>query len=244
MNKVKYAFIVLFCGCGMVVSAQKYEMSVPDFSLAVDLFENQKYSAAQQHFNAIVKSDANVTREQKVDAEFYASVCALRLFNPDGLFLMKQFIENYPESPRMYKAYFEAANYLFHEQQYEQALDFYQKTDVQRFTNSEVLEYLYKKGYSYYKMNEIAVNAGEPKANTIYAEKSTYFELAKPLFKEVKNATNTPYAENALFYYSYLEYVDGNYEVAMTGFESLADSSMFAPVVAPYICQIYYQNGE
>ena len=244
MNKVKYAFIVLLCGCGMAVSAQKYEMSENDYSLAVNLFENQKYSAAQQHFNAFLKSDANLNREQKIDAEFYASVCALRLFNPDGLFLMNQFIEKNPESPRLYKSYFEAANYLFHEQQYEQALDYYQKTDIQRFTNSEVLEYLYKKAYSYYKMNEIAVNAGEPKANTIYAEKSSYYELAKPLFKEVKDATNTPYAENALFYYSYLEYVDGNYEVAMIGFESLSDSSMFAPVVAPYICQIYYQNGE
>ncbi|MFW5852036.1 MAG: tetratricopeptide repeat protein, partial [Bacteroidota bacterium] len=52
------------------------------------------------------------------------------------------------------------------------------------------------------------------------------------------------YSENALFYYSYLEYVDKNYTIALPGFEHLADSSMFAQVVPPYICQIYYVYEE
>ena len=238
----KISFVLLLICTYLVASAQKNEMGVNDFNLGVNLFENQKYSSAQQHFKVVAQSE-KYTREQKLDAEFYSAICALRLFNPDGESAIKQFVVKYPEYPRMYQAAFELGNYLFHEQKYKEALGEYQSVDIQRFTNYEVLEYMYKKAYSYYKMNELS-NTDEASATSIYANKSSYYELAKPLFKEVKDATNTPYAENALFYYSYIEYVDGNYDVAMSGFEHLADSSMFSPVVAPYICQIYFLNGE
>ncbi len=242
MNKLKVSLLALFLGSCVVATAQKYNMSGNEFALAENLFENQKYSAAQQHFNAVSQSSA--TREQKIDAKFYSAICALRLFNPDGVGAVKNFIAEYPEYPRMYKAFFELGNYLFHEQQYKEALEMYQKTDMQRFTNYEVLELFYKEGYCYYKMNDLENGTNEANSKSIYAQKTSYLELAKPLFNEVKDATKSPYAENALFYYSYLEYVDGNYESAMIGFEKLADSSMFSPVVAPYICQIYYQNED
>ncbi|MCQ2607272.1 MAG: tetratricopeptide repeat protein [Bacteroidales bacterium] len=242
MNKLKTSLILLVLGSCMAASAQKYEQQVPAFATAVDLFENQKYSAAQQYFQSALKQ--NIGREQKTDASFYSAICALRLFNPDGVGYIQHFIENNPQYPRIYQAYFELGNYLFHEEQYKEALDCFEKTDIQRFTNSEVLEYFYKKAYSYYKMNDIANANNEEKKNSIYTEKSSYYELAKPLFREVKDNQRSPYSENALFYYSYIEYVDGNYETAMNGFMTLSDSSMFAPVVAPYICQIYYQNKE
>ncbi|MCQ2958730.1 MAG: tetratricopeptide repeat protein [Bacteroidales bacterium] len=241
MNKIKLSLIFMLMGGCMVATAQKIDMSSNEYALGMHLFENQKYSSAQQHFRNI--ADSKVTREEKTDAEFYSAVCALRLFNPDGLFAVKQFIADNPEYPRINKAHFELGNYLFHEQFYKEALNEYQKIDIQRFTNSEVLEFFYKKAYCYYKMNELE-QKGEAEQNSIYAEKSSYFEMAKPLFREVKDAKKSPYAENALFYYSYLEYVDGNYDVAMVGFNMLADSSIFSPVVAPYICQIYYQNED
>lgn len=244
MNRYKIFLIVSFLVSYVFVSAQKSEMVVNEFALAMDLFGNQKYSAAQQHFQSVAKSNATYSREEKVDAEYYASICALRLFNPDGEPAIVQFISDNPQYPRMFQAYFELGNYLFHEQKYEEALNYYQKTDFQRFTDSEVFELFYKKAYSYYKLNESSQATTEQSTSSIYAEKSQYYELAKPLFKEVKDAQKSAYSENALFYYSYLEYVDGNYNEAMIGFEKLADSSMFSPVVAPYICQIYYLNED
>lgn len=244
MNKLKLTVFVVLMGWCMGSTAQKYTMSSNEFQLGLNLFENQKYSAAQQHFLAFLQSDASATREQKIDAEFYSALCALRLFNPDGQFAVTRFIADNPEYPRIFKAYFELGNYLFHEQQYKAALDAYQNADMQRFTNIECMELFYKKGYCYYKINDLEQQSAGSETTSIYAETSSYYELAKPLFREVKDATNSPYAENALFYYSYLEYVDGHYDEAMKGFEKLSDSSMFSPVVAPYICQIYYQNKE
>lgn len=234
----------VFVGCSVIASAQRNELNRNDFSLALDLFQNQKYSAAQQHFIAIQKSPDFFSREQIIDAEYYSAVCALRLFNPDGESAMLNFIDRFPEYPRAYRAYFELGNYQFHEQKYKEALFAYERTDLQRFTDSEVMELFYKKAYSYYKMEELSNANGENAEQSIYAKKSSYYEQAKPLFREVKDASYSAYSENALFYYSYIEYVDGNYETAMAGFERLADSSMFSPVVAPYICQIYYLNED
>lgn len=242
MNKLRISLFALCIGCCIVAVGQKHTIPESDFMVGLHLFENQKYSAAQQHFKTFLASES-MSREQRADASYYASICALRLFNPDGQSAVRNFISEHPEYPRIYKAYFELGNYLFHEQQYKEALEVYGKTDAQRFTNLELLEFMYKKGYCYYKMNDLN-NTTANSTSSIYTSRSSYFDLAKPYFKEVKDASHSPYAENALFYYSYLEYVEGNLENAMVGFEKLADSSMFSPVVAPYICQIYYQNKE
>ena len=116
MNKLKLTVFVVLMGWCMGSTAQKYTMSSNEFQLGLNLFENQKYSAAQQHFLAFLQSDASATREQKIDAEFYSALCALRLFNPDGQFAVTRFIADNPEYPRIFKAYFELGNYLFHEQ--------------------------------------------------------------------------------------------------------------------------------
>lgn len=244
MNKFKVSFCIFMLGSCLLASAQKSTMKVNEYAIAIDLFENQKYSAAQQHFKVVAQSTGNFIREQQIDADYYAAVCALRLFNPDGTLAMTKFINDNPEYPRIFRAYFELANYLFHEEQYADALKYYKMVDMQRFTNLEVMEYFYKEAYSYYKINELQTTSKNYSDTSKYAKQSDYYELAKPLFREVKDATNSPYSENALFYYSYMEYVDGNYPEAMKGFEKLSDSSMFSPVVAPYICQVYYLNGE
>ncbi|MFO7867991.1 MAG: tetratricopeptide repeat protein [Bacteroidales bacterium] len=192
-----------------------------DFISATKLFDKQKYSAAQKIFTELAEkhTDEDIQRE----SYYYMAICAIRLFNSDAQKLLADFIREYPESPRMFYAYYEMGNYLFREQEYEEAIGWYKKVDIRNFSNNDVAEYFYKYGYSFYKEKK--------------------YEQAKPLFKEVKDAPSV-YAENALFYYSYLEYVDENYPQALPGFEYLADSSIFKTVVPPYICQIYYVYEE
>ncbi|MDR0940701.1 MAG: tetratricopeptide repeat protein [Bacteroidales bacterium] len=191
---------------------------------AITLFDAHKYSAAQQSFMRIA-DNSEFTYTIRIDAQFYVAVTALRLFNGDAEQLIKQFIDTYPESPHIYRAYFEYANFLFRNQNFETALEYYEKVDIKRFNNKDLAEYFYKLAYSYFKVSE--------------------FAKAKQIFKETKDSQSV-YAENALYYYSYLEYVDKNYDAALPGFEKLAadTTGMFATVVAPYIAQIYYQQQQ
>ncbi|OQA98865.1 MAG: tetratricopeptide repeat protein [Bacteroidetes bacterium ADurb.Bin217] len=222
MNRIKsFVVAVIIVTCSTIVFSQNTEVTIKknrEFSEAVSLFDNQKYTAAQQKFIHIASSDM-YSQTLRVDAEYYTAVCALRLFNGDAEILIKQFIKLHPESTRIFHAYFEYANYLFREQKYPESLIWYELVDIKKFNNVEISEYFYKIGYSYFKNNDYA--------------------KAKPFFKEVKDSKSV-YAQNALFYFSYLEYIDKQYDSALKGFEFLADSTMFSPVVPPYMCQIYY----
>ena len=225
MRKFKLAIvIVLYSFLCNSVFGQHSQKNVPEhkeFITAVSLFDNQKYTAAQKIFTSIAETHTDKTIQS--DAYYYMAVCGIRLFNSDAQKLLTQFIDTYPESPRIFLAYFEMGNYAFREQKYAEAINWYSKVSIKNFSNTDIAEFFYKFGYSY------------------YAEKD--FSKAKPLFKEVKDAKSV-YSENALFYYSYLEYVDKNYTIALPGFEKLADSTIFSTVVPPYICQIYYVYEE
>ena len=227
MNWIKSIFISLLFSCTIpTVFAQQTIVNTKenkDYTEALSLFDNQKFSAAQQIFISVLQQNQLYPTSVITDAEFYNAVCALRLFNGDAEFLIKNFIESHPESSRIFHAYFEYANFLFREQKYPEALLWYELVDIKKFTNIEVAEYFYKIGYTYFKSNDYA--------------------KAKPLFQEVKDSKST-YSENSLYYYSYLEYIDKNYTAALKGFEFLADSTIFSTVVPPYICQIYYINQE
>jgi len=216
-------FLFIFCGAFAQKTIENIDKNAL-FSQAKTMFDAHKYSAAQQSFMLIAENE-EFALSTRIDAKFYVAVTALRLFNGDAEMLIKQFIDNYPESPHIYRAYFEYANFLFRNQNFKEALKYYEKVDIKRFNNKDLSEYFYKLAYSYFKTDEVA--------------------KAKQIFKETKDSQSV-YAENALYYYSYIEYLDKNYNAALPGFEKLAadTAGMFAAVVAPYIAQIYYQQQQ
>lgn len=226
MNRIKrFVVAAWIITWSTIVFSQNTEVTIKrnrDFTEAVSLFDNHKYTAAQQKFLEIASSDL-YAQTVRVDAEYFAAVCALRLFNGDAETMIKEFIKNRPESTRIFHAYFEYANYLFREQKYPESLIWYELVDIKKFNNVEISEYFYKIGYCYFKGSD--------------------YVKAKPFFKEVKDSRSV-YAQNALFYFSYLEYTDKNFDSALKGFEFLADSTMFSTVVPPYICQIYYSQKQ
>ncbi|MFW5852107.1 MAG: tetratricopeptide repeat protein [Bacteroidota bacterium] len=113
-----------------------------DFIHATELFDQQKYAAAQKIFTELAEkhTDTDVQRE----SFYYMAVCGIRLFNSDAQKLLADFIRKYPESPRMFYAYFEMGNYLFREQKYADALQWYARVDIRNFSNVDVADYFYK----------------------------------------------------------------------------------------------------
>lgn len=213
----------IFCGAFAQKTIENIDKNALH-SQAITLFDAQKYSAAQQSFMRIA-NNPEFAHNTRVEAKFYVAVIALRLFNGDAELLIKQFIDSYPESPHIYRAYFEYGNFLFRNQEFKLALEYYEKVDIKRFNNKDLAEYFYKIAYSYFKVDETT--------------------KAKQIFKETKDSQSI-YAENALYYYSYIEYLEKNYNAALPGFEKLASDStgMFSAVVTPYIAQIYYQQQQ
>lgn len=190
-----------------------------DFKTAIELFQKEKFGAAQKHFNKIIESHTNPQSLVRIDAEFYSAICATELFNKDGELFLKQFIKNHPESPKVKLAYFYLAKYNYRKKKYKETLDWFEKVDIYELTTEELAEFYFKRGYSYFMTNKTAE--------------------AKKDFYEIKDVDNK-YAPAAKYYYAHMMYNDKNYETALIDFEKLQSNETFAPVVPYYIAQIYF----
>jgi tetratricopeptide (TPR) repeat protein len=194
-----------------------------NYKKGVELFEKEKYSEAQYYFNEAVKYYGSEHTDIKADAEYYMALCAIELFNEDAEYRMEQFIAHYPESPRTRMAYFEMGKYKYRNKKYDKAIYFFDKVWKQNLSKSQLAEYYFKKGYSYFKEDNLT--------------------KAAKMFYEILDS-DSKYASPANYYYAHIAYVNKNYETALNGFNKLKDDPTFAPIVPYYIVQIYYLQGK
>lgn len=218
-------FILLISFIPFTSFAQKtliYTDKDVDFKMGMELFAKEKYGAAQKIFQKVIETNRPQT-EERVDAEFYAAICALELFNEDAEFLLSQFILKHPESKHIKMAYFNMGNYQYRKKKFKEAIAYYEKVDPSDLNNSQLSEYYFKLGYSYFSKQD--------------------YEKAQKLFFEIKDVDNK-YATPANYYYSHIAYLNKNYETAQKGFSKLSGNPNFGPLVPYYIAQIYYLQGK
>ncbi len=205
-----------------VVFAQKsmiYVQPDAEFKTGIELFQKEKYGAAQKSFVKIIESNRDVYSLVRIDAEYYNSVCAIELFNKDGELFLKQFVMNHPESPKVKTAYFYLGKYNFRKNKYKDALDWFEKVDVYDLTTDELSEFYFKRGYSYFSTEK--------------------YELAKKDLYEIKDIEGK-YAAPAKYYFAHIAYSEKNYETALKDFLKLQKNETFGSVVPFYIAQLYY----
>jgi TolA-binding protein len=192
-----------------------------DFREGLELFEKEKYSAAQPYFKKVVDRIPGSHMALRVDAEYMYALCALKLYHKDTEHLMSNFVKQRPESKWVLRAYYELAGYNFQRKKYADALEFYKKVNEIDLEENEIVEYRFKKGYSYYK---------EGKTD----EASSLFFLVKD--------SESDYSIPAKYYYAHIAYERGNYQMALESFEKLGNDPTFGRVVPFYIAQIYFMQ--
>lgn len=216
-----YKFIIiglLVQGLAVGISAQKsliYKLPDQDFKTAMELYEKQKYAVAQHFFQKVIDK----TSTARADAEYYAALCALELFNPDAEYLLTQFINKNPENYKANEAYFYMAHHQYNNKKFSRAIEYFEKVDAGRLTPDQLAQYHFEAGYSYFMQEN--------------------YDKARLHFFEIKDI-DTKYTAPALYYYSHIAYIQKNYETALEGFLRLRDDETFAPIVPYYITQIYF----
>ncbi len=189
------------------------------FKKGMELFEKENYGAAQDFFQKAYDYYGNQGSILKSKAQYYNALCAVKLFNEDAEFLTYSFIKDNPENPLVDKAYYNLAGYFYDLKKYNKALAYYGKINRNKLSNSESAECSFKAGYCYFKKDDL--------------------ENARLAFNEIKDK-NTKYSPPALYYYSHINYTQGNYQTALDGFLRLSGDETFASIVPYYITQIYF----
>ncbi|MCD4678841.1 MAG: tetratricopeptide repeat protein [Bacteroidales bacterium] len=199
-----------------------YNNPEADYRLAVELFEKEKYSAAQDLFFNILK-DLDENSILKANAEYYSAMCAIELFNNNAEYLFTELLKDHPENSKVKGANFELANFEFRKKKYRKALQYYDKVDIYDLNQEQKSEYFFKTGYSYLKTSEI--------------------KKATKAFFEIKDNDSRYYAP-ANYYYGHLQYADGNYETALQSLRKIENDETFEPIIPYYVIQLYYLQGK
>ncbi len=222
----KILFITLLILLSNLLIAQQtaiYLNPERDYQLGLELFNKQKYGAAQKEFQKVLESKEAISDENRTNSEFYIAFCAAELYNKDAEYRLTNFIDHHPESPMYGASVLELGNYFYRQKKYKKAIEWLEKTDKSLVSTADLPEYYFRLGYCYYMTND--------------------YEKATKSFNEIKDG-DSKYASAATYYYAHMAYVNKNYETALKNFLKLKDSEAFGPIVPYYIAQIYYRQGR
>ena len=186
---------------------------------AADLYQKQKYAAAQQVYDQIAAGGG----VEAVDACYYAAVCSEKLDNDDARYRLEDFLRLYPQSSRQNMARFYLGNFHYSRGDYDRALEYYRQVDAAEVEFDHRSEYNFKTGYCYFQRGEVQ-------------KASRYFSQ--------QVGGQSKYAASSLYYYAHIQYQNGQYESALKNFQQLQSDRKFAKIAPAYIARIYYYLGR
>jgi len=214
--------ILLLCAVNSFVFGQKtsiYTHQNATYNAALELYDKEKFSAAQEKFSVVLKQLRDPKSEVAVNAKYYHAICGLALFNINAENLLIEFLYAYPESPKVKLAHFHLGRYHFRKKKYEEATEWFNKINIYDLNDNELAEYYFKTGYSYFQQEKL-----------VEASKSFY---------EIKDA-DTKYTAPSRYYYGHIAYLQQKYQSALETFISLKQDEKFSPIIPYYITQIYF----
>jgi tetratricopeptide (TPR) repeat protein len=200
-----------------------YNDKYKNYRDGLELYDKQKFSAAQEKFHQVISSINDENDEIQVDAEYLRAVCALNLFNQDAQYLLSQFALEHPDSPKTKKIFFLLGNDFYRRKKFKDAIEWFEKVDKYNLDENEVVEYYFKLGYSYFNRDQ--------------------FAEAKKCFYEIKEIESDYYGPSQ-YYYAHLSYEDSNYQTALEGFRKIENDPGFSPIVPYYISQILFKQQK
>ncbi len=208
---------------GFAQQSSKYSDDGLRYERATELFEKQKYSAAQEEYRIFMLENGDINNPLFVKARYYHALCALYLFNNGAEKLLLSFLAEYPESIHHEKIYLELGRHYYRQKDYPQTIEWLAKIDRYGMADDLREEYYFKLGYSYFR--------------------EVRFKEARNSFFEILNIVGQ-YQGPSIYYYSHINYQEKNYETALDGFRRLIYHPSFRKAVPYYITQIYYLQGN
>ncbi len=190
---------------------------------ATDLFGKQKYAAAQQLFDEIASHNEGRADLSTADAAYFAGVCSEMLDNNDAAYRLEEFLRLYPQSSRCSMARFYLGNFHYARGDYEKALSYYRTVTEKEIEFNHRSEYNFKTGYCYFQKGDTRKAA-------------EYFS------RQVGGQSK--YASSSLYYYAHIQYMNGQYDLALHNFKELQKDKKFAKIVPSYMARIYYYLGK
>lgn len=213
--------LLTFAVAGYAQQNMVYHDHNDQFKQGVELIEKHKYLQAKRAFEKYLNQRPDLVK--KMEAEYYISICAIRLEEPDAEFLVNEFLEEHPNHPKANFVKVEYGSDLYFKKEYSKAINYLADVDFSIFDNEESNESRFKLGYCYF------VEKNLPAAET--------------QFDRIKNY-NHKYTYAASYYSGNIKLKNKNYDQALTDFTLAGESGAYKTIVPYIITTIYYQQGN
>ncbi|HEX7903584.1 MAG TPA: tetratricopeptide repeat protein [Chitinophagaceae bacterium] len=198
------------------------------FKEAKDYYQKEQYSLAYPLFKELQQS---VRETDKVNTPitvqeitYYTTVCALKQNEGRAQEQAQAYIDLEKNTARVQMMSFHLGEYYYRKQQFADAAQQYEQTNIVNLSNDEIAAMKFHQGYAYFTLQR--------------------FREAKPLFNTTRSMKEDPNYLDANYYYGFLAFRDGQYGEALTSFKIVENEKEYATVVPYYIAQIYYIQGK
>lgn len=185
------------------------------------MLDGGNYAGVIDQLSQLNTHDIILPEEQKEEVVFMLAQAYFERGDDTCITLLRDFIEEYPASSKALEAKLSIGNFYFFSHRWPEALSEYEKIDLSRLNRSDYPLYSYRK-----MLTEI---------------KTGHYQEARMTLANIKN--NSQYSKAWTFYSAYLDYIDGDYDKAYSGFSKVKSGEQGLEA-SYYLTQIDYKRGE
>jgi tetratricopeptide (TPR) repeat protein len=199
-----------------------------EFKEALEIYDQQKYNIAYNRFISFIESyeELNDSRNNMLlaDAYYYKASCAAYQKDPKTESYYLAYLDRFKGHSFANNAYNDLGNWYFAQNNFKDALSYYNKVNERALSKKFYEEFSFKRGFCHFSLKN--------------------FEAAKTAWIEVTNAKDSEYYEMANYYYGLASYYDKEYDNAVVAFKKIEKDPKYKNVIPYYITQIYFQEKQ
>lgn len=218
-RKISRFICALICCTPILTSAQTSEKITSPVNLYKEgrnLFLQKNYAAATPPLKAFIRQEPNASLRE--EAEYMLVCSAYELKDKNSITLLRNYLEQYPDTPYANRIYALLAAGYFYEEKYDEALALFNSAQLDLLGNEERDDMTYLLATCYLKTGNVK-------------EAAIWFETLK--------ASSKKYDNDCAYYISYIRYTQKRYDEALKGFLPLQDNPKYKALVPYYIAEIY-----
>ena len=223
MQKCLFLFLTTYIGVINFATAQKsaiFTDNLRDFNLAHDLYRDHQYASAQAIFEQVKQQ--NKDHEIQSDCAYYIATCAIKSDQNGADTIMENFLRDYPTSTRTNAAIADVASFYFNQNNFDKALQWFEKVDESNLNTSETAQYNFQKGYAFFATKN-------PKQATIY-------------FNKVENSEK--FGAQAKYYLGYMAYDANNFQEAKKQFSQVSERDQYKEKMSYFQSDMNFRLGN
>lgn len=192
------------------------------------LFQQKAYAAAQSPLQAFIRLSERAgtplpSTGERAEAAYMLTCTAYELQDPQSTQLLRNYLDEYPDSPHANRIHaLMAANY-FQAGEYETALSLFNTARLEQLADEERDDMTYRMATCYLKTGDLQAA-------------SVWFETLRSVSKR--------YEADCTYYLSYIRYHQGKYDEALEGFLQLQENEKYRELVPYYIAESYLMKGQ